>query len=108
MRKNEIVLLKAVKTALEMSQNCLSLFKEKEHAKALSVLEHRSRVIDVILHLNEQQLLTPKELVDEKFNNEFNQLITTLNQKDAEVEALLIEERLVTQNEIAKTRKNKE
>jgi len=104
MTKSETVFLKALETALEMGETCVRLFREKKHESALSILENRSRVVDIILHLEAENALTQTPFSSDKINR----LLSQISEKDEEIFHLLKEEKLTTQNEIAKTRKNKE
>lgn len=105
--KTQKVFLKSLETALELSQLCLQLLDEKKHEKALSVLDNRTRVVNIVLHL-EETLRSGKDHFSEEYNNLVSQLIIAINDKDKIIYDLLNEEKLLTQNEIAKTSKNKE
>lgn len=109
-KKTQEVFLKALRTADEMSEECIRLLKAKKYEAALNVLDNRGRVVNIILHLDEQLRLSPNE-VDSSSpseNNLVNRLISSINRNDEEIFDLLTHEKLLTQNEIAKTRKNKE
>lgn len=111
MAKLNEVFLKALRTADEMSDQCLELLRSKRFDAALDVLDNRGRVVNIIIHLDEQIRITPSEPVNDQGseeNNLVNQLIKSINIKDEEIFELLSHEKLLTQNEIAKTRKNKE
>ena len=111
MEKLNEVFLKALRTADEMSDQCLELLHSKRFDAALDVLDNRGRVVSIIIHLDEQIRITPSEPVNDQGseeNNLVNQLIKSINIKDEEIFELLSHEKLLTQNEIAKTRKNKE
>lgn len=105
--KTQKVFLKSLETALELSQLCLQLLDEKKHEKALSVLDNRTRVVNIVLHL-EENLRSSPEGISEDYNNLVSQLINAINEKDQVIFDLLSQEKLLTQNEIAKTSKNKE
>lgn len=107
MTKNETLFIKAVNTALDMSERCVEMLRAKEREAALEELENRSRVINVILQMD-QALLTNEEPSTAEFNNLVSRSVFNLNQIDETIIELLTEEKLLTQNEIAKTRKNKE
>ncbi|MBC77351.1 MAG: hypothetical protein CME64_15205 [Halobacteriovoraceae bacterium] len=99
--KNQDVLFKAVNTAHELAELCLNLLEKKKYDKALEILNNKERVVNIILHLDEQYGI-PKD------NNQLNKLFSEITKMDQEIFNLLTHEKLLTQNEIAKTRKNKE
>ncbi|MCO4753012.1 MAG: hypothetical protein KC478_00950 [Bacteriovoracaceae bacterium] len=101
MQKKHEVMLKAVNTAHELGGLVLSLLEEQKYEQALGILDNRARVVNIILHLDEQYGL-PSD------NNQLNQLLSEISQMDQKIYDLLSHEKLITQNEIAKTRKNKE
>lgn len=107
LEKTQKVFLKSLETALELSQLCLQLIEEKKHEKALAVLDNRSRVVNIVLHLDETVRGAGHE-VSEEFNNLVSRLITSINERDKIIYERLNQEKLLTQNEIAKTSKNKE
>ena len=101
MQKNHEVMLKAVNTAHELGALVLEMLGDRNYEAALSILDNRARVVNIILHLDEQYGL-PKD------NNQLNQLLSEITQMDQQIHDLLSHEKMITQNEIAKTRKNKE
>lgn len=111
MKKIHEVYLKAVLTAQEMSATCIELLNQKEFNSALNVLDNRSRVVNIIMHLDEQIRLEQDEETNEareSLNNQVSQLLSDIDAKDAVIAELLNKEKILTQNEIAKTSKNKE
>lgn len=109
MQKTLEVYKKAIETALELSDICLNLINGKDIEKALDVLENRSRVVSIILHLDEQLRLSPE--ANGQKHEEYDRLyrlISKVNLKDEQIFEMLSQEKILTQNEIAKTCKNKE
>tara|TARA_Y100001936_G_C16093403_1_gene688935 strand:+ start:3195 stop:3536 length:342 start_codon:yes stop_codon:yes gene_type:complete len=100
-QKTQDVFLKAVTTAHELAGLCLNLLEKGKYEKALEILENKERVVNIILHLDEQYG-TPSN------NNQLNRLFLDISKMDQQIFDLLTHEKLLTQNEIAKTRKNKE
>lgn len=108
MEKIQYVFLKALETAEEISRNCLVLLRKKAFEKALDQLDNRGRVVNIILHLDEQIRLAPEAEQDPALKDRASRSVKIINQLDEEIFELLVAEKLITQNEIAKTRKNKE
>lgn len=108
---NQDLFLQALRDAITMSQQIIHCFDKNDIDAALSILENRSRVINIIFHLDENLQLEQKEAPIEKIE-QINRLVVdmigSINNYDEKIQEYLVREKLITQNEIAKTHKNKE
>jgi hypothetical protein len=108
---NQDLFLQALRDAVTMSQQIIHCFEKKDINAALSILENRSRVINIIFHLDEKLQLEQKNAPTEKveqINRVVVDMIASINNYDEAIQEHLLQEKIITQNEIAKTHKNKE
>jgi len=108
---NQELFLQALRDAITMSQQIIQCFEKGNINAALNILENRSRVINIIFHLDEQlqleQSASPQRDQDD-INSLVVDMIGSVNEFDEIIQEYLLKEKLITQNEIAKTHKNKE
>lgn len=106
---NQDLFIQALRDAVMMSEQVIDCFEKNRIGAALNILENRSRVINIIFHLDEKlQLENQNTPIDEQRENLVLGLIQAINTFDDKIQEYLLKEKLITQNEIAKTHKNKE
>lgn len=106
---NQELFLQALRDAVMMSQQVIDCFDKGNTNAALNILENRSRVINIVFHLDEKiQVETQNPPIDEQKEKLVVDLISAINSFDDIIQEYLVKEKLITQNEIAKTHKNKE
>jgi hypothetical protein len=106
---NQELFLQALRDAVMMSQQVIDCFDKGNTNAALNILENRSRVINIVFHLDEKiQVETQTPPIDEQKEKLVVDLISAINSFDDIIQEYLVKEKLITQNEIAKTHKNKE
>lgn len=106
---NQDLFIQALRDAVMMSQQVISCFERGNTNAALNILENRSRVINIVFHLDEKiQVESPDTPSDEQKEKLVVDLIRAINSFDDTIQEFLLKEKLITQNEIAKTHKNKE
>ena len=106
---NQELFIQALRDAVMMSEQVIDCFEKKKTGAALNILENRSRVINIIFHLDEKlQLETKNTPLGEQEENLMIDLIQAINSSDDKIQEYLLKEKIITQNEIAKTHKNKE
>lgn len=105
--RNQDLFLTALRDALMMSEQIIKCFENKKTDTALSILENRSRVINIVFHLDEK-VQASNEITSNQENQLVIDLIGAINEYDSIIQDYLVQEKIITQNEIAKTHKNKE
>tara|TARA_B100001971_G_scaffold213155_1_gene245524 strand:+ start:115352 stop:115711 length:360 start_codon:yes stop_codon:yes gene_type:complete len=106
---NQDLFIQALRDAVMMSQQVIECFNKGNTGAALNILENRSRVINIVFHLDEKlQLESQNTPIDEQRERLTLELIQAINTFDDKIQEYLVKEKVITQNEIAKTHKNKE
>lgn len=104
-------LIEFLEKAYELSIEGLKLAREGRFDELIPLLDNRERAIAIAETMSERMSLEQTQQTEEqinKTNNQVNQLINKINSLDESITMYLQAEKMKTQNEIAKTFKNKE
>lgn len=96
---------KSLSTALSLSEHCIKLLEQKKTDFALEVIDHRSRVINIILQVSQSEAFSD---LDPLTQAKFIAAIDDLQELDDKIQRLLDEEKLIIKGEISRTFKGKE
>lgn len=112
MKEVQDQLIDFLEKAYQLTQAALKAAQNKEFKNVEQILDNRERALNVIVSLSEKLALyqknpnAPKTI--EEFNNQVSRVIEKIFQMDELITSCLVHEKEKTQNEIAKTFKNKE
>lgn len=111
MNTSEKSLIEFLEKAYNLTVQAQKLAREQKFDELFSVLDNRERAIAISETMSERMSLEHKNAEPEavkKVNNQVNQLINKIHSLDESITMYLQAEKTKTQNEIAKTFKNKE
>ena len=110
MSQSEKNLVEFLEKAYELTVSAQKLAREQKFDELLATLDNRERAIAIAQTMSERMSLehqNEKPELIEKINNQVNQLINKIHSLDESITMYLQAEKAKTQNEIAKTFKNK-
>lgn len=111
MTPNEKNLLDFLEKAYELTVSAQKCAREENFDELITILDNRERAIAIAQTMSERMSLehsTQEPETVAKINNQVNQLINKIQSLDESITMYLQAEKSKTQNEIAKTFKNKE
>ena len=109
---NELDLLNnLIESVVKLTQQSLADAQNSNFDRIDSYIEERGKAIDIITFLLEKLNINPtynNSVTITQYNNQLNQLVELIKKSDHDLVKFLEEESTKTQNQIAKTYKNKE